>query len=172
MDRPCLGEIYDVINSMLEKIKQVINEKEQDPPDTFFKQVQKIIFDKWNKMTTPLHLLAYALTLKYYSSQSYSLPRRLPPYRDTEVSNKYQAAFRRIFPDHDMRDVIMDEFIEFVNARGLSNDALHHRFKKDAHGWCTSMAKNSKHCSPLQSKLYHKFYFFKISSLHLQKNHD
>ena len=26
MDRPCLGEIYDGIDSMIEKIRQVINE--------------------------------------------------------------------------------------------------------------------------------------------------
>ena len=35
MDRPCLGEIYDGIDSMLEKIKQIVNEKEQDPQETF-----------------------------------------------------------------------------------------------------------------------------------------
>ena len=46
MDRPCLGEIYDGIDSMLEKIKQVINENEQDPQETFFKQVQAIIVER------------------------------------------------------------------------------------------------------------------------------
>lgn len=134
MERPCLGEIYDSIDSMLEKIKQVINE-EQDPQETFFKQVQKNIFERWNKMTTPLHLLANALIPKYYSAQYCSLTGRLPPYRDMEVVDRYQAAFRRIVPDNDMRDVIMNKFIEFVNARGLSNDVLRHRFKKNAHGW-------------------------------------
>ena len=39
------------------------------------------------------------------------------------------------FLDDDMRDVIMDELIEFMNARGLSNDSLRHRLKKDAHSW-------------------------------------
>ena len=48
MDRPCLGEIYDSIDSMLEKIKQTINEKEQDPQEAFFKQVQAIIVERWN----------------------------------------------------------------------------------------------------------------------------
>ena len=64
MDRPCLGEIYDGIDSMLEKIKQFVNEKERDPQETFFKQLQAIVIERWNKMTTPLHLLAYALTPK------------------------------------------------------------------------------------------------------------
>ena len=42
MDRPCLGEIYDGIDSILEKIKQIVNEKEQDPQETF-KQLQAIV---------------------------------------------------------------------------------------------------------------------------------
>ena len=57
MDRPFFEEIYDGIDSMIEKIKQVINE-EQNPQETFFKQVQKIINERWNRMTTSLHLLA------------------------------------------------------------------------------------------------------------------
>ena len=31
MDRPCLGEIYDGIDSMLENIKQIVNERQQNP---------------------------------------------------------------------------------------------------------------------------------------------
>ena len=42
MDHPCLGEVYDGIDSMLEKMKHVINEKKQDPKETFFKELQKI----------------------------------------------------------------------------------------------------------------------------------
>jgi hypothetical protein len=60
MDRPCLGEIYDDINSIIEKMKAIINAKEQDPKGTFFKQLHKIIEKRWTKMTTLLHL-AFAL---------------------------------------------------------------------------------------------------------------
>ena len=91
---------------------------------TFFEQVQAIIVERLNKMTIPLHLLVYALMPKYYSSQYCSLPGRFPPCRDMEVSDGYQATFTRLFPNDDMRDVIIDEFIEFVNDRGLSNNAL------------------------------------------------
>ncbi|XP_057832721.2 uncharacterized protein LOC131043529 [Cryptomeria japonica] len=37
MDRPFIGEIYDGIDSMLEKIKFTINAKENDPEEKFFK---------------------------------------------------------------------------------------------------------------------------------------
>ena len=135
MDRPCLREIYDGIDSMLEKIKQIVNEKEQDPQETFFKQLKTIIIERWNKMTTPLHLIAYALKLKYYTTQYIDLPGRIPPYRDIEVSDGYKAAFQRLFPDDEIRDWVTDEFIQFVDAKNLSNDALHYRFRKDAHSW-------------------------------------
>ena len=82
MDKPCIGQIYDGIDSMLEKIKCTINAREQDPEETFSKQVQTIVEERWNKMTTPLHILAFALTPKYYSSQIVFVPRTLSPYRD------------------------------------------------------------------------------------------
>lgn len=69
MEKPCIGEIYDGIDSMLEKIKCTINARQQDPKENFFKQVQTIVEERWNKTTTPLHLLAFALTPKYYSSE-------------------------------------------------------------------------------------------------------
>ena len=60
MDRPCLGEVYDGIDSMIEDIRNIINEKEQDPDEMFFKELKVIMVERWNKMTTlciylPLH---------------------------------------------------------------------------------------------------------------------
>lgn len=68
MDRPCIGEIYYGIDLMIEKMKSTINTKEQDPKETFFKQMHDIVEERWNKMTTPLHLLAFALSPKYFRS--------------------------------------------------------------------------------------------------------
>ena len=70
-----------------------------------------------------------------------------------EVSDGYQIAFTRHFPDDDMRDVIMDEFIEFVNARGLSDDAHRHRFKKDAHSWWYLHGQRFQTLQPLAIKV-------------------
>ena len=153
MDRPCLGEIYDGIDSMLEKIKQIVNEKEQDPQETSFKQLRAIVIERWNKMTTPLHLLAYALTPKYYSTQYIDLPRRLPPYRDIEVSNGYKAAFERLFPDDEVRDLITNKFIQFVEAKKLTHDALRHRFKKDSYSWWYLHGQRFQRLQPLAIKV-------------------
>lgn len=153
MDRPCIGEIYDGIDSMLEKMKCTINEREKDPNEKFFKEVEAIVVERWNKMTTPLHLLAYALTPKYYSNQFLDKPGRIPPWRDLEVSDGYKAAFLRLYPDDDLRDIVTNEFIEFANGNGLSVDALRHRSKKDAHSWWYFHGACFQHLQPLAVKV-------------------
>ncbi|KAH9328903.1 hypothetical protein KI387_001011, partial [Taxus chinensis] len=45
MDHPCMGEIYDGIDSMIESIKTIINAKEQDPTETFFKEVHSHLIE-------------------------------------------------------------------------------------------------------------------------------
>ena len=64
-DKPSLGEVYEGIDSIIEKIREVINAKEKDPDEVFYNEVKDILTKRWNKMTTPLHLLAYALNPKY-----------------------------------------------------------------------------------------------------------
>ena len=41
-DRPSLGEVYEGIDSMIEKIMVVINAKEQDPDEVFYKGVKDL----------------------------------------------------------------------------------------------------------------------------------
>ena len=67
--RPNLGEVYEGIDSMIEKIRVVINVEEQDPNEVFYREVKDILTKRWNKMTTSLHLLAYIVNPKYYSTE-------------------------------------------------------------------------------------------------------
>eukprot|EP00253_Pinus_taeda_P010583 PITA_10583 len=64
-DMPNLGEVYEGIDSMIEKIRLVINAEENDPNEFFYREVKDILTKRWNKMTTALHLLAYAVNPKY-----------------------------------------------------------------------------------------------------------
>lgn len=153
MDRPCIGQIYDGIDSMIEKMKSTINAKEQALEETFFKQVHAIVEERWNKMTTPLHLLAFALSPKYYTSEILSLPGRLAPYRDLEVSDGYKKAFRRLFPHPKLQDIVTSEFIDFVHSNGQSIEALHGKFKKDAHSWWYYHGQYFKNLQPLAIKV-------------------
>lgn len=51
-ERACLGEVYDGMDTMIEKIRITIAKKENIPKEVFFKRIEKIILHHWNKMTT------------------------------------------------------------------------------------------------------------------------
>ncbi|XP_059076140.1 uncharacterized protein LOC131875543 [Cryptomeria japonica] len=152
-DRPCLGEIYDGMDCMVEKIREVIKRKVNDPTETFFKVVQNIIVDRWNKMTNPLHLLAFALTPKFYSAEMLATPRRVPPYRDAEVASGYRAAFKKIYQDEETRNVVMKEFGQFVSTKNHDVVALNARYGMDADEWWYVYGQGSVYLQPLAIKL-------------------
>jgi len=118
-DKPNLGEVYEGIDSMIEKIRVVINAKEQDPNEVFYKEVKDILTKRWNKMTTSLHLLAYAVNPKYYSAELLNDPERTLPNNDPEVSQGYKKALRKLFVDPDIAYMIREEFSHFVGSEGL-----------------------------------------------------
>lgn len=45
-------------------------------------------------MITSLHLLAFALSLKYYSTKTLAFPKRVVPYRDAKVANVFKDALQ------------------------------------------------------------------------------
>ena len=51
---------YENIDGMLKKT-EIINPKEFDSLETFYNEVNDIVTRRWNEITTPLHILAYAL---------------------------------------------------------------------------------------------------------------
>ena len=61
---PYLGEIYESIDSMIGKIKSIIHQR--DPCLGSFNDLQKLIEKRWNRLNTPLHMVAYAHNPKWY----------------------------------------------------------------------------------------------------------
>jgi hypothetical protein len=43
IDMPCLGEVYENIESMLEKIREIIRASESDPFEVFYNEVKDIV---------------------------------------------------------------------------------------------------------------------------------
>ncbi|XP_050259195.1 uncharacterized protein LOC126704219 [Quercus robur] len=69
-DKPCLHLVYEMWDSMIEKVKAVIYRHEgleEDQYSSFWGVVYDILIDRWTKNSTPLHCLAYSLNPKYYS---------------------------------------------------------------------------------------------------------
>ncbi|CAL5344431.1 unnamed protein product [Camellia sinensis] len=63
-DRPSLHLVYDMWDTMIEKVKMVIYKhegKRLEDESTFYNVVHQILVDRWNKNNTPLHCLAHSL---------------------------------------------------------------------------------------------------------------
>eukprot|EP01018_Ginkgo_biloba_P010022 Gb_31670 [translate_table: standard] len=99
---------------MLEKIREVIRLEEKDESETFYNKIQDIIVKRWNKMTTPLHALAYALNPSFYHEDILSIPGKKALNKDKEVSDGYKKAFRKLYPDEKIACDVRMEFSEFA----------------------------------------------------------
>ena len=110
-DSPCLGEIYESIDSMIGKIKSTI--RERDPSLELFNELQKLIEKRWNKMNTPLHMAAYALNPKWYVERE----GRVPPIDDPEVKQGFIDAIEKIYTQ-EQATIIREQFLDFALISG------------------------------------------------------
>ena len=63
-DKPCLHLVYDMWDTMIEKVKTAIfrhEGKRHDESCGFYDVVHQILVDRGNKNNTPLHCLAHSL---------------------------------------------------------------------------------------------------------------
>lgn len=63
-DKPCLHLVYDMWDTMIEKVKTAIfrhEGKRHAESCGFYDVVHQILVDRWNKNNTPLHGLAHSL---------------------------------------------------------------------------------------------------------------
>lgn len=154
-DTPCLGEVYENIDSMLERIREIIRASENDPYETFYYLVKDIVIERWNKMTTPLHLLAYALHPKYCHSKILSLPGGTMPNKDSEVVQGYKTTLRKIYRDMGVFMEVCQEFGGFLQSTGSFSDlvAMDDRGHLDPITWWGFHGGDSIHLSILATKL-------------------
>lgn len=98
-----MGEVYDGIDTMVEKIVKIITWEAPTLPFVdfdFAEQVRSIIVTRWNGFNTPLHTLAHALMPRFYDEELIveSNGKRKAPHEDKEVANGVKKAFQRLFP--------------------------------------------------------------------------
>ena len=63
-EKPCLHLVYDMWDTMIEKVKTIIYRhegKRQEEASIFYDVVFQILVDRWNKNNTPLHCMAHSL---------------------------------------------------------------------------------------------------------------
>ncbi|KAL4611970.1 hypothetical protein ACB092_08G164500 [Castanea dentata] len=116
-DKSCLHLMYEMWDSMIEKVKAVIYRHEgleDDQHSSFWSVVYDILIDRWTKNCTPLHCLAHSLNPKYYSIEWLSEnPKRIAPHRDYEISMERSKCLNRYFEDENELSVVKLKFAAF-----------------------------------------------------------
>ncbi|XP_057248906.1 uncharacterized protein LOC125494770 [Beta vulgaris subsp. vulgaris] len=93
---------------------QGLTDDDDDDYSEFFEVVHRIIVARWTKSNTPLNCLAHSLNPRFYSEAWLEEnPNRVPPHRDTEISEGRVSCFRRLFPDNADFARAMDEYTMF-----------------------------------------------------------
>ena len=67
-DKPCLHLVYEMWDSMIEKVNVTIYQHEgleDDEYSSFWSVVYDILIDRWTKNCTPLYCLTHSLNPKY-----------------------------------------------------------------------------------------------------------
>ncbi|KAM0822097.1 hypothetical protein ACQ4PT_071726 [Festuca glaucescens] len=125
-DKPCLHLIYEMWDSMIEKVKTIIYRhegKEEYEHSPFYDIVDKILQSRWLKNNTPLHCLAHSLNPKYYTQAWLAeVEGREAPHVDEEISTERNKCFRRMFGDGPELHKIKQQFGNFsLFAAGFSS---------------------------------------------------
>ncbi|XP_020247901.1 uncharacterized protein LOC109825460 [Asparagus officinalis] len=140
-DTPCLHLVYDMWDTMIEKVKQAIyrHEGKRDNEESpFYEVVHKILVDQWNKGNTPLQCLAHSLVPMYYHSTWLNENvNRQPPNQDLEISTERSKCLRRYYPNPDERLVVNLEYAKFVGSLEAFGDpdSLSDRGHMDPKSW-------------------------------------
>uniref|UniRef100_A0A452XPM9 DUF659 domain-containing protein n=1 Tax=Aegilops tauschii subsp. strangulata TaxID=200361 RepID=A0A452XPM9_AEGTS len=117
-DKPCLHLIYEMWDSMIEKVKMPIYRfegKEEGEECILYDIIKEILVSRWTKSNTPLHCLAHSLNPRYYSPAWINeVPGRISPNADHEVTEMRNKCFQKFYPDQEDFKTIKKEFADFA----------------------------------------------------------
>ncbi|XP_027364746.1 uncharacterized protein LOC113871850 [Abrus precatorius] len=171
-DASTLHSVYEMWDSMIEKVKTVIyrhEEKETNEVSNFYDVIHSILNFRWSKSCTPLHCLAHSLNPRYYSEEWLrEAPNRVPPHQDDEVSREKNKCLKRYFPNAEERKNVFVEFSNFSSCAAdfASFDSIEDRWTLDPKSWWVMHGSST----PLLQKLALKLLVQPCSSSCCERN--
>ncbi|XP_028100995.1 uncharacterized protein LOC114300304 [Camellia sinensis] len=125
-DKPCLHLVYEMWDTMIEKVKASIfrHEGKLDHEESiFYSVVHNVLVKRWAKSNTPLHYLAHSSNPRYYSSTWLNEnPNRVPSHRDEEISSMRNKCSKKYFPNLEERRVVNVEYAKFSGGLDMFGD--------------------------------------------------
>ncbi|XP_039035403.1 uncharacterized protein LOC120171839 [Hibiscus syriacus] len=159
-DKPCLHLVYEMWDSMIKKVKcEIYKNKKRFLSDfsPFYHVVYEILIAHWTKSYTSLHYLAYSLNPRFYSDSLLTVyPVRVAPYRDDEISRERMKGFRRLFPNDDDYDKVMDEYVCFSPKSEPFEDliSLTKRYSSNPKSWWANFGVETPLLQSLAIKVF------------------
>ncbi|KAJ9535508.1 LOW QUALITY PROTEIN: hypothetical protein OSB04_un001364 [Centaurea solstitialis] len=116
-----IGEVYEKMDNSLGEIKDVMKDNQYSD---YYDRIERIVLERWEKMTIPLHCLGFALNPRFYDKHYIEklapggIPRKAPNL-DIEVVKGVMQAFERISESKEEGRLLREQFAAFHNKRGL-----------------------------------------------------
>lgn len=119
IDKSVIGEIYELMDSMLGHIKDIVQLKDA----ILYDHIHKHVVKRWDNLNVPLNALAYVLTPKYYSPSWLAKPAlgggvRKKPHTDPKVQNGYMIALEKLVPDEEENAILRSELSKYISEQG------------------------------------------------------
>ncbi|KAJ1298855.1 hypothetical protein BS78_01G485900 [Paspalum vaginatum] len=171
-DTPCLHLIYEMWDSMIERVKKEIylyEGKELDEVSDLYNVIHDILIARWTKGNNPLHCLAHSLNPRYYSKKWLEEGvGRVPPHKDNEVSQMRMTCFKKFFRIPQELTKVKEEYSRFSTCSEEFNDpdSIHDRWAVSPITWWT----NYGHSVPLLMSLAIKLLSQPASSSCCERN--
>ncbi|XP_059063854.1 uncharacterized protein LOC131856294 [Cryptomeria japonica] len=130
-DKACLGEVYEAIDSMCERVKKITDAKDI----SLYPLIEEKLHGRWNKLNTPLHCATYALNPKWYDIE---VTKKRAPHQDREVMKGFWAAVKKIYGRGEEASVMRTQWNKFSRGQGdfASVEAIYDmKVKKDPIEW-------------------------------------
>ncbi|KAJ7971487.1 Dimer_Tnp_hAT domain-containing protein [Quillaja saponaria] len=137
-DKPTLHLVYNMWDTMIEKVKATIlrhEGKEANDQSTFYDVVYSILIDRWTKSCTPLHCMAHSLNPsdEWLAEAS----NRVPPHMDIEIAIERNKCLRKYFLNSDDRKMATMEYARFSGRQDIFGDfdSLQDRWSLEPKAW-------------------------------------
>ncbi|XP_039831327.1 uncharacterized protein LOC120692156 isoform X2 [Panicum virgatum] len=143
-DTPCLHLIYEMWDSMIEKVKKEIylhEGKEPNEESDLYSVIYDILIARWTKGNNPLHCLAHSLNPRFYSNMWLQEGAgRLPPHKDKEISQMRMTCFKKFFRIPQELAAVKEEYARFSSCSEEFNDpdSIHDRWAVSPMTWWTN----------------------------------
>ncbi|RLN34641.1 hypothetical protein C2845_PM03G19120 [Panicum miliaceum] len=140
-DTPCLHLVYEMWDSMIEKVKKEIylyEGKEPNEDSDLYSVIHDILIARWTKGNNPLHCLAHSLNpSNKWLEEGVG---RLPPHKDKEVSQMRMTCFKKFFRMPEELAKVKEEYSRFSSCSEEFNDpdSIHDRWAVSPMTWWTN----------------------------------